>query len=137
MRFGNNGFNERPQGNFGHTPVKEGGVYDVEVEAVGEKGDGICKVEGFVVFVPGVETGDNVKIKVNKVMRKVAFGEVVGESGKSEKKQEAQPAPVEKEDSEDFGEEPSEEEQSEEATSEEESSEEDQDTEEQSEEEKQ
>ena len=73
---------------FGHrptsfAPVKVGEEYDVTVESVGEKGDGIAKVKGFVIFVPNTKEGDNVKIKVTRVLRKVGFGEVVGESSSS------------------------------------------------------
>jgi len=71
----------RHEGGFGgdrnFAPVKVGEVIDAKIEAVGEKGDGIVKVKGFVIFVPGVKQGDEVKIKINKVLRKVAFGEVV------------------------------------------------------------
>ncbi len=62
-------------------PVKEGEVYDVTIEAVGEKGDGIAKIKGFVIFVPNVKQGDQVKIKIGRVLRKVAFGEVVHDGG--------------------------------------------------------
>ena len=60
-------------------PVREGDEVDVYVEAVGEKGDGICKVKGFVIFVPGVKEGENIKVRITKVLRKVGFGEKVGE----------------------------------------------------------
>ena len=60
------------------SPVNVGEELDVKIEAVGEKGDGIAKVKGFVLFVPGVKEGDEVKIKVTKVLRKVGFAEVVG-----------------------------------------------------------
>ena len=58
-------------------PVKEGGVYTGSIESVGGKGDGILRIKGFVVFVPGVEQGDFVKVKVTKVLPKVSFGELV------------------------------------------------------------
>ena len=61
------------------SPVNVGDEVDVNIEAVGEKGDGIAKVDGFVLFVPGVKEGDNVKVKITKVLRKVGFAEVVGE----------------------------------------------------------
>lgn len=101
-------------------PVKVGEEIDVKIEAVGEKGDGIAKKNGFVLFVPGVKAGDNVKIRVTRVLRKVGFAEVVGAGGSSEQAPsedasgEAAPAgdtPQQEEefdnsqDSEDFGEE--------------------------------
>ena len=61
-------------------PVKEGQELDVKIEAVGEKGDGIAKVNGFVLFVPGTKVDDEVKIKVTKVLRKVGFAEVIGKA---------------------------------------------------------
>ena len=77
-------------------PVKIGDELDVEIESVGEKGDGIAKIEGFVIFVPGTQKGDKVRIKITKVFRKVGFGEVVGaaeekEAAEETKETEAEP----------------------------------------------
>lgn len=58
-------------------PVKEGETYEVEISAVGGKGDGIAKVKGFVLFVPKAKKGEHLKIKVTKVLQNVGFGEVV------------------------------------------------------------
>ncbi len=58
-------------------PVKEGEVYDVTINSVGGKGDGIARIKGFVVFVPQTKQGDNVKVKIVKVLPSVAFGEVL------------------------------------------------------------
>lgn len=60
-------------------PVRAGEELDVRIEAVGEKGDGIAKVKGFVLFVPGVKEGDEVKVRIGKVLRKVGFAEVIGQ----------------------------------------------------------
>lgn len=65
-------------------PVKVGDELEVTIEAVGEKGDGIAKKEGFVLFIPDTKQGDNVRIKVTRVLRRVGFGEVVGSAGSSE-----------------------------------------------------
>ena len=64
-------------------PVKVGEEVDVTIEAVGAKGDGIAKKEGFVIFVPNTSTGDNVKIRITKVLSNVAFAEVAGKGGGS------------------------------------------------------
>ncbi len=61
-------------------PVKEGEKYDVKIEDVGKEGDGVAKVNNFVVFIPNTKVGDEVTIKVTKVLRTLAFGEVVGDS---------------------------------------------------------
>jgi len=97
-------------------PVKVGEEIDVTIEAVGAKGDGIAKKNGFVLFVPGVKEGQQVKIRITKVLRKVGFAEVVGagapsEGGEAPAEGQAE-APMEEtaaeapaEDSESFGEE--------------------------------
>ncbi len=61
-------------------PVNVGETYDVSINAVGGKGDGIARIRGFVVFVPGVQQGDSVKIRITKVLPKVGFAEVVGKA---------------------------------------------------------
>ncbi|OPX57854.1 MAG: translation initiation factor IF-2 subunit beta [Methanobacterium sp. PtaB.Bin024] len=58
-------------------PINEGEEYDVKIEDTGRDGDGIARVEGFVVFVSGAKVGDEVKIRVNSVRRNFAFAEVV------------------------------------------------------------
>ncbi|MBI2548384.1 TRAM domain-containing protein [Candidatus Woesearchaeota archaeon] len=69
----------RPRGSF--APVKVGEELEVSIEAVGEKGDGIAKKNGFVLFVPNTKEGDHVRVRVNKVLRKVGFAEVIGGKG--------------------------------------------------------
>jgi len=61
---------------FREAPVREGDIIDVTIESVGGKGDGIARVSGFVIFVPATKQGDRVKIKVTRVLRKFAFGEL-------------------------------------------------------------
>ena len=74
---GGGGFRPRG-GDGGFAPVKVGEELEVSIEAVGEKGDGIAKKNGFVIFVPGVKAGDKVRIRITKVLRKVGFAEVAG-----------------------------------------------------------
>ncbi|MBN1644733.1 TRAM domain-containing protein [Candidatus Woesearchaeota archaeon] len=102
-------------------PVSVGEELDVTIEAVGEKGDGIAKKDGFILFVPGVKQGDKVRIKVTKVLKKVGFAEVVSKDKSEAPSEETAEEPEEEapepesapEDSEDFGdEEPSEEDES-------------------------
>nr|EGQ39883.1 MAG: putative RNA-binding protein, TRAM domain family [Candidatus Nanosalinarum sp. J07AB56] len=57
-------------------PVSEGETVEVEVEDLGEKGDGIARVDGFVVFVPGGEVGESYDVEVTSVGRKFAFAEI-------------------------------------------------------------
>lgn len=61
-------------------PVEEGDELEVTIEGIGDKGDGIAKVDGFVLFVPGTRQGDKVKVKVTKVLKNMGFAEVVVET---------------------------------------------------------
>lgn len=62
-------------------PVEEGEVREVEIEDVGDQGDGITRVErGFVIIVPDADPGERVKIRVTTVRDTVAFGEVIERS---------------------------------------------------------
>ena len=85
-------------------PVKVGDELDVAIEAVGEKGDGIAKKDGFVLFVPNTKEGDNVKVRVTRVLRKVGFAEVITEGSApaegAEEESAEEPAEEPKEDSE-------------------------------------
>ncbi len=58
-------------------PVRVGEIKEVKIEAIGNKGDGIAKVNGFVIFVPGTELNDRVKIRITKVLKKFGFAEVI------------------------------------------------------------
>lgn len=60
-------------------PVEEGKVYDVKIDDLGREGDGIARIENFVVFVAGTKVGDQVKIRITKVLRRMALAEVVKE----------------------------------------------------------
>lgn len=73
-------------------PVREGEELDVKVDGVGEKGDGIARVEGFVLFIPGVKEGDEVRVRVTKVLSRVGFAEVVGEDSAAEAQEEPEEA---------------------------------------------
>ena len=54
------------------SPVSEGAVHDVTIEDIAREGDGIARIQGFVIFVPGTKVGDQVTIKIERVMRKFA-----------------------------------------------------------------
>jgi predicted RNA-binding protein with TRAM domain len=58
-------------------PVEVGREYDVRIEDVAQKGDGIARIEGFVVFVPETQVGDEIKIQVDKVLRRFAIAHKV------------------------------------------------------------
>ena len=66
-------------------PIKVGDVVEVTIDAVGEKGDGLAKISGFVLFIPGVKQGEKHTVKVTRVLRSVGFAEVVTGEAASKK----------------------------------------------------
>ena len=59
-------------------PVEEGEQRTVEIEDIGDQGDGITRVDrGFVVIVPDTKQTERVTIEITDVRENVAFAEVV------------------------------------------------------------
>ncbi|MDH5780385.1 MAG: TRAM domain-containing protein [Candidatus Bathyarchaeota archaeon] len=58
-------------------PVKVGEERDVTIEEVSRRGDGIAKIQNFVIFIPETKVGDKVKIKVTRVASRHAIAEKV------------------------------------------------------------
>ncbi len=56
-----------------NSPVSAGDIHNVAIDGIAREGDGIARVQGFVIFVPGTKVGDHVKIKIERVMRKFAI----------------------------------------------------------------
>jgi len=63
--------------NDGPKPVETGKEYDVSITELSRKGDGIARVEGFVIFVRNGKVGQNTKIKITEVGQRFATAEVV------------------------------------------------------------
>jgi len=74
-RGGSGGFG-RGSGSF-NKPVEVGKEYNVTISDTSRRGEGIAKVEGFIVFVPGTKVGQNVRVKVTQVSERFASGQVV------------------------------------------------------------
>ena len=68
---------------FAPKPVKAGDEYDVEITEISRRGDGIAKIQGFIVFVAGAKAGQKAKIRVTNVANRYATAEIVS-SGASE-----------------------------------------------------
>jgi len=60
-------------------PVKAGDTPTVKIEGQGKSGDGIARVQGFVIFVSGANVGDEVKVRIKEVRPRFATAEVVRE----------------------------------------------------------
>jgi predicted RNA-binding protein with TRAM domain len=83
--FGRGGYGRSSGGSSGFRsfkpkPVEVGKEYDVTISEISRRGDGIAKVDGFVIFVAGAKQGWQGKIKVTQVANRFATGAVVGGS---------------------------------------------------------
>ncbi|WP_267641581.1 23S rRNA (uridine(2552)-2'-O)-methyltransferase [Haloarchaeobius amylolyticus] len=61
-------------------PVREGDVLEVTIEDIGSEGDGIAKVEGYTLFVDGVEQGQTLDIEVTGLKPRFGFAKPAEES---------------------------------------------------------
>src|SRR2546422_11483704 len=77
--YGNRGGFGRGSGSF-NKPVEVGKEYNVSISDTSKRGEGIARIEGFVVFVPGTRQGQNVRIRVTQVSERFASGQVVQRS---------------------------------------------------------
>ena len=59
-------------------PVELGKEYDVEIEDISRRDQGIARIKGFVVFVPDTKPGDRVRVKITRIGERFAEAEVVG-----------------------------------------------------------
>lgn len=64
--YGGSGGRDFDRG-FAPKPVQVGKEYDVDVTEISRQGDGVARVQGFVVFVKNGKPGQKVKIQVNQV----------------------------------------------------------------------
>ncbi|HVX02544.1 MAG TPA: TRAM domain-containing protein [Nitrososphaera sp.] len=54
-----------------------GKEYDVQITEISRKGDGIARIQGFVIFVKDGKVGQNAKIRVTQIGPRFATAEVV------------------------------------------------------------
>ncbi len=74
------GYGGRRDGGFGGgfggpKPVEAGKEYDVEITEISRQGDGIARIQGFVIFVKGAKVGEKTKVKITNVGPRFATGE--------------------------------------------------------------
>ena len=80
--------------NSGPKPVEVGKEYDVQITELSRKGDGIARIQRFVIFVKNGKVGQNTKIKIIQVGNRFATAEIVNDS-ESQSQTEAAPANAE------------------------------------------
>ena len=76
--YGGGSYGGRRQSNFGGPkPVEIGKEYNLQVTERSDRGDGIARIQRFVVFVRNGKVGDNVKVKITSIGNRFAIGEIV------------------------------------------------------------
>jgi predicted RNA-binding protein with TRAM domain len=63
--------------NSGPKPVEVGKEYEVQVSEISNRGDGIARIQGFIIFVKDGKVADKVKIRVVSVGDRFAKAELV------------------------------------------------------------
>jgi predicted RNA-binding protein with TRAM domain len=66
-----------PSSYFKEKPVKVGDVVELTISEISRRGDGLARLQGYVIFVPHTNKGDTVKAKITQVLPSHALGEVV------------------------------------------------------------
>ncbi len=56
-------------------PVEKGKEYEVDIEELSRHGEGLARIDGFVIFMPNTRLGDHVKIEILQVRDRFAIGE--------------------------------------------------------------
>ncbi len=72
-----NGGGWRFTGPPGPKPVEVGKEYEVEVTEVSKQGDGVARIQGFVIFVKSGKVGQKAKVKIDRVGSRFAIATVV------------------------------------------------------------
>ncbi|UCF59031.1 MAG: TRAM domain-containing protein [Candidatus Bathyarchaeota archaeon] len=63
---------------FQPVPVRKGQEIDVVINDIGTRGDGIARIQNFLIFVPQVKVGERLKVKILSVGKKFAIAEKIG-----------------------------------------------------------
>jgi predicted RNA-binding protein with TRAM domain len=58
-------------------PVKVGEELDVLVSEVSRRGDGVARIQGFVIFIPNTKQGTQAKIRIKEIRPNFATAEVI------------------------------------------------------------
>ena len=61
---------------FGSKPVETGKEYNVQITETSRKGDGIARIQGFLIFVKGRKIGEQVKIMVTEARSRFAISRI-------------------------------------------------------------
>lgn len=57
--------------------MKVGEEIDVVIDDIGSRGDGITRIQGYLIFVPEAKVGERLKVKIVSTGRKFALAEKI------------------------------------------------------------
>jgi predicted RNA-binding protein with TRAM domain len=66
---------------FQQAPVKENQELEVVIDDIGSRGDGIAKLQSYMIFVPSGKIGERVKVRIRIVHEKFAVAERIAQNG--------------------------------------------------------
>ena len=69
----NSGSKSFNRGSTDATLLQVGKEYEVDITQIGDRGDGIARIQGRVIFVKGGNIGQNVKIMITEIRSRVAI----------------------------------------------------------------
>jgi 23S rRNA (uridine2552-2'-O)-methyltransferase len=64
---------------FLSSKLKQGQEYEVVIQEMGEKRDGIAKIDDFVVFINNGKIGQQVRVRIREVHPNFAFADIIDE----------------------------------------------------------
>ena len=67
-------------GEFMASKIEKNKEYVLTIDGMGYQGEGVGKVEGFTIFVPGAIQGEKVKVKALKVNKNFAFAKLIDQN---------------------------------------------------------
>jgi len=62
---------------FKRCPVEMGKKYEVDIAETSRQGEGVARIQGFVIYVANAKPGDYVEIKITRIGAKNANAEIV------------------------------------------------------------
>lgn len=62
---------------FQRAPVEVGEEIDVVIDDIGSRGDGIARIQSYLIFVPKARVGERLRVKIVNTGRRFALAEKI------------------------------------------------------------
>ena len=60
-----------------------GEEYDVDIQELSRRGEGIARIKGLVTFIPNTKPGDHLKVRITRIGRRYAEARAVTDLAES------------------------------------------------------